>query len=73
MKKLLKKKQGITLIALVITIVIIVILAAVSINMLIGDEKIIKKETRYNINSFSNNNSDNSNLSSSKHKYANRR
>ncbi len=34
MQKFLKNKQGVTLIALVITIVIIVILAAVSINML---------------------------------------
>ena len=38
-----KNKQGVTLIALVITIVIIVILAAVSINMLIGDNGLITK------------------------------
>ncbi len=43
MKKFLKNKQGITLIALVITIVILVILAAVSINMLIGDNGLITK------------------------------
>ena len=43
MQKFLKNKQGVTLIALVITIVIIVILAAVSINMLIGDNGLITK------------------------------
>lgn len=39
----IKKKQGITLIALVITIVILLILAAVSIYMLLGDNGLITK------------------------------
>ena len=39
----IKNKQGITLIALVITIVILIILAAVSINMVLGDQGIFKK------------------------------
>ena len=38
-----KTKQGVTLIALVVTIVILIILAAVSINMVLGDQGIFKK------------------------------
>ncbi len=38
-----KRKQGVTLIALVVTIVILIILAAVSINMVLGDQGIFKK------------------------------
>ncbi len=37
------KEQGITLIALVVTLVILIILAAVSINMVLGDQGIFKK------------------------------
>ncbi len=45
-KKLYKKhKSGITLIALVITIIVLLILAGVSINMLLGDNTIINKAT----------------------------
>ena len=38
-----KKEQAVTLIALVVTIVILIILAAVSINMVLGDQGIFKK------------------------------
>lgn len=37
------KKQGVTLIALVVTIIILLILAAVSIAMLLGPDGVIKK------------------------------
>ena len=39
----MKKSNGITLIALVVTIVVLLILAAVSINMLIGENGIVTK------------------------------
>ena len=38
-----KKEEAITLIALVVTLVILIILAAVSINMVLGDQGIFKK------------------------------
>ena len=38
-----KKEQAITLIALVVTLVILIILAAVSINMVLGNQGIFKK------------------------------
>ena len=41
MKRILKSKNGITLIALVVTIVVLLILAAVSISMLQGENGII--------------------------------
>ena len=41
--KQLKKESAVTLIALVVTIVILIILAAVSINMVLGDQGIFKK------------------------------
>ena len=43
MKKILKNKKGITLIALVVTIVVLLILAGVSISMLGGENGIIKQ------------------------------
>ena len=43
MKEKLKKKKGITLIALVITIIVLLILAGVSIAMLTGDNGILKQ------------------------------
>ena len=43
MKRVQKREKGITLIALVITIVILMILAGVSINLVIGENGIIKK------------------------------
>ena len=43
MKQNLKKKNGITLIALVVTIVVLLILAATSISMLIGDNGIANR------------------------------
>ena len=43
MKKLKVKEQGITLIALVVTIVVLLILAGVSIAMLTGENGIIKR------------------------------
>ena len=44
MKKLnLRKEQGITLIALVVTIVVLLILAAISISVLTGENGIIKQ------------------------------
>ena len=39
----LKNKNGITLIALVITIIVMLILAAISITMLTGDNSILKR------------------------------
>ena len=38
-----KKKEGITLIALVITVIVLLILAAISITMLMGDNSILKR------------------------------
>ena len=43
MKGKLKNKRGITLIALVITIIVLIILAGISINLLIGDNGIITR------------------------------
>ena len=43
MRKILKKENGITLIALVITIIILIILAGISINLLLGDNGIVRK------------------------------
>lgn len=43
MKKIKKNNQGITLIALIITVIVMLILAAVAINMTIGDNGIFKK------------------------------
>lgn len=43
MKKHIRDKKGITLIALVVTIVVLIILAGVSINLMLGDNGIIKK------------------------------
>ena len=45
MKKVLKEKSGITLIALVITIIVLLILAGVSIAMLTGDNGILTQAT----------------------------
>ena len=41
----MKNQKGITLIALIITIVVILILSAVSINMVIGENGLINKTT----------------------------
>ena len=46
MKKFFKQKKGITLIALVITIIVLLILAGISISMLAGDNGILKKATQ---------------------------
>lgn len=43
MKEKLKQKKGITLIALVVTIVVLIILAGVSINLVLGENGIIQK------------------------------
>ena len=40
---MLKKQKGITLVALVVTIVVLLILAGVSINLVLGDNGIVKK------------------------------
>ena len=45
MEKILKQKKGITLIALVITIIVLLILAGISISMLSGDSSILQKAT----------------------------
>ena len=42
-----KEMKGITLVALVITIVVLLILAGVSINTVLGDDGIIKKAKDY--------------------------
>ena len=43
MSEIRKKKDGITLVALVITIVVILILAGVTVNVLVGDDGLIKQ------------------------------
>ena len=43
MKKILKKENGITLIALVITIIVLIILAGISINLVLGENGIVEK------------------------------
>ena len=43
MKKIMKSKKGITLISLVVTIIILLILAGISIGMLSGDNSILKQ------------------------------
>ena len=43
MKQKLKQNKGITLVALVVTIILIIILAGISINLLFGDSGIINK------------------------------
>ncbi len=45
MKNIFKQKKGITLIALVITIIVLLILAGISISMLAGDNSILQKST----------------------------
>lgn len=45
MIKILKQKKGITLIALVITIIVLLILAGISISMLSGDNSILQRAT----------------------------
>ena len=42
MGKMLKQKSGITLVALVITIIVLLILASVTINMITGDNAILQ-------------------------------
>lgn len=49
MRKILKNKTGITLIALVVTIIVLLILAATSISMLTGDNGIITQASRSQI------------------------
>ena len=43
MKKQIAKKTGITLIALIITIIVLLILAGVTINVLVGDNGVVSK------------------------------
>lgn len=43
MKLILKKEKGITLIALVVTIIVLIILAGVSINLVLGENGIVEK------------------------------
>ena len=43
MKKIMKKQNGITLIALIITIIVMLILAGVAISMAVGDNGIIER------------------------------
>ena len=45
MEKIIKQKKGITLIALVITIIVLLILAGISISMLAGDNSILQRAT----------------------------
>ena len=49
-KNVLKSRNGITLIALVITIIVLLILAGISISMLSGDNSILQKATDAKIN-----------------------
>ena len=46
LKKKLKNKQGITLIALIVTIIVLLILAGVSIAMLTGENRAINASTK---------------------------
>ena len=46
MIELMKKEKGITLIALVITIIVLLILAGVSINLVVGEGGILKQATK---------------------------
>lgn len=46
-KKALKSRKGITLIALVITIIVLLILAGISISMLSGDNRYSSKSNRH--------------------------
>ena len=46
MKKIIKQKKGITLIALVVTIIVLLILAGISIAMLTGQNGILQKATK---------------------------
>ena len=46
LKKKLKNKQGITLIALIVTIIVLLILAGVSIAMLTGENRDINTSTK---------------------------
>ena len=48
---MIKENKGITLIALVITIIVLIILAGISINLLLGDNGIIKKAQEAGIES----------------------
>ncbi len=50
MKNIYKQKKGITLIALVITIIVLLILAGISISMLTGDNSILQKATEAKTN-----------------------
>ena len=43
MEKILKQKKGITMIALVITIIVLLILAGISISMLAGNNSILNR------------------------------
>ena len=45
LKETLKRNKGITLIALVITIIVLLILAGISINMLMGQNGILNRAT----------------------------
>jgi type II secretory pathway pseudopilin PulG len=42
-KKILKNSQGITLVALIVTIIVLLILAGVSINLVVGENGILNK------------------------------
>lgn len=46
MKKTLKNKKGITLIALIITIIILLILAGVTLILIMGENGIIRKKSK---------------------------
>ena len=46
---MLDNKKGITLIALVVTVVVLIILAGVSINAVLGDNGIIKKQIKQQV------------------------
>ena len=52
MQKLLKEQKGITLIALVVTIVILIILAAVSMTMVLGNNGIFEQSKKKRTNSM---------------------
>lgn len=47
MKRKLKNQGGITLISLVVTIIILIVLAGISINLLLGENGIINRAKRF--------------------------
>ena len=50
--KIMKNRNGITLIALIITIIVLLILAGVTISLVVGDNGILSKSTQAKVDSI---------------------